>query len=77
MAVKENAHRGRAQAAFLALLSVTLGVRIGKLRIQEAGCHSRVQVDDRECGGGWVPAFVSCAVQASEYQLLHAMPCAS
>lgn len=35
VSVKEGSHRGRAQDAFLALISVTLGVRIGKLRVQE------------------------------------------
>lgn len=42
VSVKENSHRGRAQAAFLALISVTLGVRIGKLRIQEVGSSALV-----------------------------------
>ncbi len=49
MSVKENSYRGRATAAFLALMSVTLGVRIGKLKIQEVRRILWLRVDVVEC----------------------------
>jgi hypothetical protein len=49
VSVKENSYRGRATAAFLALMSVTLGVRIGKLKIQEVRRILWLRVDVVEC----------------------------